>query len=122
MVRLRIFASILSMLSLAVSLWAWRRAFDQEVLAALLIAAACLAIVSPFDAPNPPQRRRVLIASLAYVVALSAAIALAHASAASGALLSTLVLLGLLGIGLAGWAFATRNRRRLTGFQGYYDN
>ena len=122
MVRLRIFASIVSMLSLAVSLWVSKGPVTGEVLVALLAAAACLAVVSPFDAPDPPQRRRVLIASLAYVAILSIAMMHARAdAAATGALMVALVLLTLLGIGLAGWAFATRNRRRFASYHGYYN-
>lgn len=123
MLRLRIFASILAILSLAVAVWAWVGDVARETPVALLVAAACLAIVTPFDAPDPRRRTRVLVASLAHVAALAAALALARlGGGASGALTTALFLLAELGLGLAGWALATRGRRRMSGSRRYYDN
>lgn len=123
MLRLRIFASILAFLSLAVAVWAWLGDVAREVPIALVVAAACLAIVTPFDAPDPPRRTRVLIACLAHIAALAAALMLARiGGGASGALMTALFLLAELGLGLAGWAFATRRRRRMSGSKRYYDN
>ncbi|WP_375427099.1 hypothetical protein [uncultured Sphingomonas sp.] len=122
MVRLRIFASILAILSLAVAVWAWVGEVAAGIPVALFVAAACLAIVTPFDAPNPARRTRVLIACFAHVAALAAAMALAYFSAAPGALMTALLLLTELGLGLTGWAIATRNRRRMSGSRRYFDN
>lgn len=122
MVRLRVFASMLAMLSLAVAVWAWTQEAAGEVLVALLTAAACLAAVTPFDAPDPPRRTRMLIACLAYVVAAAAAMALAYLDGAPGALMTALLLLAEFGLGLVGWASATRGRRRMSGSRRYFDN
>ena len=119
--RLRIFASILSVLSLAIALWALMQWAAGEVSIALLIAAACLAIVSPFDAPDPRRRTRVMFACLAHVAAIATALLLARA-VGSGSLTGALAMLVALGVGLACWALATRNRRRMSGLQRYYHN
>lgn len=121
MLRLRVFASVLAVLSLAVAVWVRIGEPRGGVFIALLVAAACLAIVTPFDAPDPRRRTRVVIGCLAYVMALGAAIFLAR-TAASGSLTIALFLLAELGLGLACWAIATRNRRRMSGVQRYYDN
>lgn len=123
MLRLRIFASIMAVLSIAVAVWAWLGDVARESSIALLVAAACLAIVTPFDAPDPRRRTRMLIACLAHVAALAAALMLARiGGGASGALITALFLLTELGLGLAGWVFATRRRRRMSGSRRYYDN
>lgn len=122
MLRLRIFAALLAMLTLAVAIWVWQAQDVGEVAVALVVASACLAVVTPFDAPNPARRWRVLIACLAYVMAVGAAMALAYAADFPGSLMTALLLLAELGLGLTGWALATRKRRRISGSQRYYDN
>lgn len=122
MLRLRMFGSLLSVLSLATAVWAWMTA-ASSVFFALLVAAICLAIVSPFDAPDPRRRTWVLIACLAYVAALATAVVFSRTGAfPSGALTGALFLLADLGVGLTCWALATRNRRRMSGSRRYYDN
>ncbi len=121
LLRLRMFGSLLSVLSLAIAVWAWMTEAASPVFFALLIAAICLAIVAPFDAPDPRRRTRVLIACLAYLAALATAIVFSH-TVASGTLTSALFLLAELGVGLTCWALATRNRRRVSGLKRYYDN
>ena len=122
MLRLRIFAFSLSLLSVVVALWARGTEPDGGTLIALLAAGACLAIVAPFDAPEPPQRRRVLIACIAYLVAVAVAMALANEASASTSMMLALLFLGLFGVGLTLWAFAIRNRRRVSNYHHYYDN
>lgn len=121
MARLRVFASALSILSLLVTVLLQLQTVAAAVLAAVLVGAACLAIVAPFNAPDPPRRKRVVAACIAYIGAMAAAIVLALATGAD--MLPTLWLAVLLAFGLAlgGWAFKTRNRRRNQGWGGYYD-
>ena len=122
MLRLRISASIVSLLSLATVILAMVVGAWPGVTIALLAAAACLAIVAPFDAPNPPERIRVMIACLTYLAALMAALMLLQVTVFSRALAIAIVALLQCGIVLACWAFATRNRRRLPHSRRYFDN
>ena len=121
MLRIRVCASFLSILSVAIAAWAWVGRAAGGVFIALLIAAACLAIILPFDAPDPPRRTRVVVGCFAYMSALTVAIIFAK-NADSSALLKALFLLAQLGAGLTCWALATRNRRRASGLRRYYDN
>lgn len=119
MTRLRIFASILSVVTLLATAWLYRGGAAIGMVAAAVLAAACLAAVAPFDAPGPPQRRRVLLACLAYVGA--AGIAVALGAGAGDPRVGLLLPFPLLGLALSGWAFATRNRRRSSGgWSGYF--
>lgn len=121
MLRLRIFAFSLALLSVVVALWARGGELDEGAIVALFVAGACLMIVSPFDAADPPQRKRVLAACLIYLAALAVAMMLAYEADVSGFMLFALLSLTLLGGGLAAWAFATRNRRRVSSYHHYYD-
>lgn len=122
MIRLRIAASLLSILTLVSAVWLQGRGAAIGVVIALGIAAACLAVVAPFDAPDPPRRRLVLGACLAYAGAAALGLALALGSGARGALAAWEALLLLAGLALSGWAFATRNRRRSRGWNRYFEN
>lgn len=122
MLRLRICALLLVILTLVVAIWAWTMDDMMKIVIALLFASACLAVVSPFDAIEPRQRLRVLLVCMIYVAALAAAIFWAYTTAAPGLLTSALVLLAQAGIGLVLWAFATRKRRRIPSARRYYDN
>lgn len=122
MLKIRILAAIVSILSLATLVLALVVEASAIVPLALLAAAACLAIVAPFDAPSPPRRNRILLACLAYLVALSAALIVARGETASGILMVALVILVQLGVGLTCWTIATRNRRRMPHSRRYFDN
>ena len=121
MLRLRVFASIIARLSLAGAVWVRIGGSRGSVFIALLVATACLTIVTPFDAPDPRRRTRVVIGCLAYVAGLGTALFLAH-TADADSLTIVLFLLVELGLGLTCWAIATCNRRRMSGLKGYYDN
>jgi hypothetical protein len=122
MVRLRMFASFLSMLSLVVGVLALLNNVGWKVLVAIVSAAACLAIVCPFDAPSPRERIRVVLACFAYVAALLAAFVLAYAAPAPNTVMVALASLGIFGVSLTCWALATRKRRRIARSRSYYDN
>lgn len=123
MSRVRVSASLLAVSSVFAALWMWIAQDNAGVVVVLLIlAAAFLAVVAPFDAPDPARRTRVVIACVAYVAAVGVAIALAHATNGSGLLISVLSLLLEVGIAITCWGLATRNRRRAPKSQRYYDN
>ncbi len=89
--------------------------------AALVAGAACLAIVAPFEAMNPPARKRVVAATVGYCLASGAALALVLLSDAGNRPLLVMGALLACGLILAGWAFKTRNRRRRIGWTDYFD-
>ena len=122
MLRLRMCALLLVALTLVAAVWAFVAYETLEVAGALLVGAASLAVVAPFDAAAPRRRWRVLLACLVYVALLAVAIWMAHSLAAAGLLTGVLALLAQAGIALALWAFATRKRRRTPSYQRYYDN
>lgn len=122
MARLRASASVLSVLSLVIAAWLWADEAGVGVMIAVVAAAACLAVVSPFDAPDPSRRTRVLAACLAYVGAMAAAVALALGSAARPSPVPWLAALLASGLALSCWAFTTRNRRRAGGMKRYFEN
>lgn len=122
MLRLRIFASVVSILSLATMLLAILVAAPIGVAIALLVAAACLAIVAPFDARDSARRLRVLVAGLAYLVAVAVALLFTRGGSTEPTLLIALTVLLQLGVGIACWAFATRKRRRMPQSRRYFDN
>jgi 4-amino-4-deoxy-L-arabinose transferase-like glycosyltransferase len=122
MLRLRLFASLLSVLTLAAMALAVVSGVPIATAVALLAAAACLAAIAPFDAPEPRQRWRVVLACAIYVGAVAAALLFAYPAPDTGLLKFVLILLGLGGVGLTLWAFATRRRRRMPRSSRYYDN
>lgn len=122
MLRLRIFASLLSILTLASALRLQGQGAAIAVVGALGFAAACLAVVAPFDAPDPPRRRFVLGACLLYAGAAALALMLTLGSGARGVSVVWEALLLLAGLALSVWAFATRNRRRSRGWNRYFEN
>lgn len=122
MVRIRIFAAVLSLLALATVGLSVITEAGIGVLIAVLAAAICLAVVAPFDAPNPQQRLRILLASVAYLLALVAALGLTYITPASNPLMIALVLQIQLGVALTCWAFVTRKRRRMPHARRYFDN
>ena len=122
MLRIRIFAAVLSLLALLTVGLSVITEAGFAVVIALLAAAICLAIIAPFDAPAPRQRLRILLASIAYLLALLAALALTYTTPASNPLLIALVLQIQLGVALTCWVVVTRKRRRMPHARRYFDN
>ncbi|MDP1027364.1 hypothetical protein Q5H91_09075 [Sphingomonas sp. KR1UV-12] len=87
----------------------------------LVGGAACLAIVAPFDAMQPPARKRVVAATLAYVLTTIAAAGVVAVTDGGHRPLFVLAALAACGLILFGWAFKTRNRRRRAGWTDYFD-
>jgi hypothetical protein len=93
----------------------------RQAAAILIAAAACLAVVVPFRAPDPRARWRVVIATFVYTAGTVAASVWAAAQGATLATLAAIAPLAVAGALLTVWAFRTRNRRqRRTGMQVYY--
>ena len=122
MFRLRMFAAIVSIVTLAVMILAIVLGAPIGVPIALIVAAACLAAIAPFDASARPARNRVLFACLAYLVPVAAALALAHGVPGMNMVMVAVIVLLQLGVWLACWAFATRKRRRMPRSRRYFDN
>lgn len=122
MLRLRLLALALALLSVSVALGGGMSDLSRAAEIAVLVAAGCLALVSPFDAPDLARRRLVFIACLAYITGILVAAALAFVGEAGKSILAMLLLLAFFGCGLAVWAFSTRKRRRISGYQHYYDH
>lgn len=121
MVRLRMFASALSILTLLVTLLAWFQGGSWITLVALVLGAACLAVVAPFDAPSPRERWRVVIACGVYSIAVAAAVVAAQRVESKVTVMVPIVLLLLAGVSCTFWAIATRKRRRIPASRRYYD-
>jgi len=122
MLRLRITASFVSMLSFAMMVLAYLVGAPVATSFALLVAGLLLAVVAPFDAPAPRQRLRVVAACAMYAAAVAAALVFAYAMPDARTLILGLVLLLLTGVGLTLWAVATCNRRRIPQHMRYYMN
>lgn len=64
----------------------------------------------------------IVSAAMAYVVGLGGAIVLGYLAEMRLMALALIGLFALVGLGLAGWAWTTRNRRPKPGWAGYYDS
>lgn len=122
MARIRAAAAFLSILTMAIGAWALVAGASWPVVLALAVSAALLALMCPFDAPDPGRRTIVALACLAHGSAVGAATVLTQLDGAAGSLVIAQVVLAEVGLALAGWALATRNRRRLPGSSRYFEN
>lgn len=86
-----------------------------------LLGAACLAVVAPFDAPEPPARKRVVAACTAHLLSIICAFAQTVGTSGDRAPIGALIGLASAGIVLVAWSFATRNRRRREHWHEYFD-
>jgi len=121
MARIRVFAALLALLSIIIGSWLGIGRGDWIGAGALIFAAACLAAVCPFDAPDPRRRNRVAIACASYVVLVGVLIVYTYNRRDFWSDTIALFLLLEAGVGLTGWVLATRNRSRLPGSRRYYD-
>lgn len=121
MARIRFFVGVLALLSILVALWAAVLEGERIAAGVLVAAAACLGAVCSFDAPDPRRRTRVVLACGVYVVLLGVLIVYTHNLRDAWSVTVALFLLLEAGVGLTGWALATRKRSRLPGSSRYYD-
>ncbi|MFS0772143.1 hypothetical protein [Sphingomonas sp. 1P08PE] len=120
--RLRMCAAMLSIASLLMAaIFLMIPAIGFATVGLMVAGAACLGAVAPFDAMQPPQRKRVVWAMLAYCLTIAAAGVAVALSNAGLKPLMVLAVMGACGAILLGWAFKTRNRRRRVGWTDYFD-
>ncbi|MBN8806750.1 MAG: hypothetical protein J0I47_00710 [Sphingomonas sp.] len=122
MKRIRVVAAILALLTATMAGLFWLvPGIGMETIAGCGVAALCLLIVVPFDASEPPARKRVLAACVAFVVAVGVALGFAIETSVDLGPLSALAGVEFVGLILAVWSFTVRNRRRRALWSDYYD-
>jgi|GEM_PF-2135331 len=121
--RVRLTAAMLALLTVLIAALFWFIPdVSLETILCTAIAAGCLAIVTPFEARDPPARKRVLAACIAYVVMIGVGAGFAFLGVADRATpMGTLAALGLGGLGLVFWSFGIRNRVSRPQWRDYYD-
>ncbi len=121
--RVRLTAAMLALLTVLIAILFWFIPdIGVETDLCIVIAAACLFIVAPFEARDPPARKRVLAACVAFVVMIGVAAGFAFQMPAERATpLGTLTALGLGGLILVVWSFGIRNRVSRPQWRDYYD-
>lgn len=103
------------------ALLTWLQGGSWISILAVVLGAACLAIVAPFDAPAPRERVRVVLACMAYSILIGVATVAAQRVEAPTLLMLALVFLLICGTSITCWALATRRRRRIPASHRYYD-
>lgn len=120
--RLRLVAAAVSLFTIIV---AWLFALDptigRPVVITLAVAALCLVGIVPFDAMDPPARKRVVAACCVFVLAVGGALASVVSAESGTAPVGSLLVLMVIGLSLVLWSFRIRNRRRRPGWTTYYD-
>ena len=123
MSKIRLCAALWAMTTIILSFLLFLLSGGSAIVsAAMTIAALVLAAPAPFMAKTRAARVRVALAAMAYVVGLSGAIVLGYLAEMRLMALALIGLFALVGLGLAGWAWTTRNRRPKPGWAGYYDS
>lgn len=123
MKRVRMTAALLALLTVLITILFW---FIPDVgvdtIACTGIAAGFLAIVAPFEARDPPARKRVLAACMAFVVMIGVAswFALQMPAERAGPM-GALAILAAGGLILVIWSFGIRNRQSRPHWRDYYD-
>lgn len=123
MARVRLTAAMLALLTVLIAILFWFLPdISLETILFTAVAAGCLAIVTPFEARNPPARKRVLAACVVYVVMIIVASGFAFMGIADRATpLGTLAALAVGGLSLVFWSFGIRNRVSRPQWRDYYD-
>ncbi|MDB5682079.1 MAG: hypothetical protein JWO16_1884 [Sphingomonas bacterium] len=120
--RVRLTAAMLAILTVLITiLFCVVPDMDMIAIASSALAAVCLFVVVPFEAADPPARKRVLAACIAYVAAIGVALALAWQTGSGRAPMAALALLAMGGFALAAWSFGIRNRHSRSKWSHYYD-
>ena len=123
MSKIRLCAALWAMTTIILSFLLFLLSGGSAIVsAAMTLAALMLAAPAPFMAATRGARVRVALAALAYVVGLGGAIILGYLAEMRPMSLALIGLFALVGLGLAGWAWTTRNRRPKPGWAGYYDS
>jgi hypothetical protein len=122
MKQIRVAAGILAILTIVVAgLFLLIPGIGMTIIGSSAVAAACLAVVAPFEALEPPARKRVMAGCFAFVVAIGIALGFAVLDGVDLGPVGMLAGLAAAGTALTIWSFAVRNRRRRTLWGDYYD-
>lgn len=121
--RVRLTAAMLALLTVLIAILFWFVPdINLETILCTAIAAVCLIVVVPFEAQEPPARKRVLAGCVAFVVMIGVASGFAfQAPAERAAPMGALAMLGLGGVILVAWSFGIRNRVSRPQWRDYYD-
>lgn len=123
MKRVRLTAALLALLTVLIAILFWFIPDVRlETVACTAIAAGCLAIVTPFEANEPPARKRVLLACIVFVAMIGIAMWFAfQGSAERAGPMGALTMLAVGGLALVVWSFGIRNRVSRPQWRDYYD-
>lgn len=120
--QVRLIAGLLAIITVLIAALLYvNPSVSADSVVSCLVAALCLAIVAPFDALEPPARKRILAGCVAFVAAIVVAFALAAQTTDDRAPLGALASLASVGVVLVACSFAVRNRRRRAHWHDYYD-
>lgn len=121
--RVRLTAAMLALLTVLISILFWFMPdVGLETILCTVIAAGCLGVVAPFEARDPPARKRVLAACVAFVVLIGVASWFAlQMQAERAAPMGALAMLAAGGLILVVWSFGIRNRVSRPQWRDYYD-
>jgi len=121
--QVRLTAAMLALLTVLIAILFWFLPdVSVETVLCTAIAAGCLAIIVPFEAREPPARKRVLAACVVYVGLIGGALAFALQGIADHvAPMGALVALAAAGLALVLWSFGIRNRVSRPQWRDYYD-
>ncbi|QDZ08563.1 hypothetical protein FPZ24_14685 [Sphingomonas panacisoli] len=121
--RVRLTAALLALVTVLIAALFWFLPdVSVETVICTAIAAGCLAIVAPFEARYPPERKRVLAACVVYVVMIGVALGFAFQGYADRAApMGALGALAAVGLILVLWSFGIRNRVSRPAWRDYYD-
>ncbi|MBS0479322.1 MAG: hypothetical protein JSR79_08485 [Proteobacteria bacterium] len=121
--RVRLTAAMLALLTVLIAILFWFLPdISLETVLCTAVAAGCLIVIAPFEARDPPARKRVLAGCVAFVAMIGLAAGFAFQGAAERtAPLGALAALGLGGVILVLWSFGIRNRVSRPQWRDYYD-
>lgn len=121
--QVRLTAALLALLTVMIAVMFWFLPdISLETVACTAVAAGCLGVVVPFEAREPPARKRVLLGCVAFVVMIGVATGFALQMPAERAgPIGTLATLAVVGLILVVWSFGIRNRVSRPQWRDYYD-
>ena len=123
MQRVRLTAAMLALLTVLIAILFWFMPdVGLETILCTALAAGALLIVAPFEARDPPARKRVLAGCVVYVILIGVAAGFAFQMPAERATpMGVLAALAFGGLILVFWSFGIRNRVSRPQWRDYYD-
>ena len=121
--RVRLAAAMLALLTVLITILFWFMPdVGLETIVCTTAGAASLAMVSMFEARNPPARKLVVVVCAVFVLLIGVAAAFVfQAPAERTAPMGALAMLATGGLILAGWSFSIRNRISRPQWRDYFD-